>query len=139
MEYETPPSYGNTIVNVGGVVVDGKILFAGSSNSATHTQSRHDAETGWPEPLAAKFEWSSGKDSNGGEALLEGAYGEKLDKVDVMAEVPGFVKQIVGGVSGARPYIYQYAPRLTLKLKDNGEDKSEDGVLFTEATFISDD
>ncbi|KAI4222884.1 MAG: hypothetical protein L6R36_005817 [Xanthoria steineri] len=140
MEYTTPPSYGSTVVNVGGIVKDGEIICAGVTNTAEHTASKEDKETEWPEPTAVKFTWR-GK-TKGGEdvsAELAGGLGERLDKVDVMAKVPGFVKTLVGGLVGTKPYIYQYSPpqNLTLKLKiGDGEEKVEEGLLFSEATFI---
>lgn len=108
MEYVTPPSYGSTIVNVGGIVQDGEIICAGSANSAQHTEIKQDPENKWPEPTTVRFLWS-GKTSDGKPVSAEvaGSLGKRLDKVDVMAEVPGFVKTIVGSVSGAKPYIYQ--------------------------------
>ena len=108
MEYVTPPSYGSTIVNVGGIVQDGGIICAGSANLAQHTEIKHDPENKWPEPTTVRFLWS-GKTDDGKpvSAEVEGSLGKRLDKVDVMAEVPGFVKTIVGSVSGAKPYIYQ--------------------------------
>jgi len=152
MEFTTPPSYGSTNVNVGGIVTDDKIIYAGTSNTATHTDVKKDPENGWPDPSAARFTWSG----NGVEAVLEGPYGQRLDRVDIMAEVPGFVKQIVAGAAGTKPYIYQvgwlqdrvstsklttaqYGPKMTLKIKENGEEKQEEGTLFTEATFITAD
>lgn len=108
MEYTTPPSYGSTVVNVGGIATDGKILCAGSSNNAKHSEIKGDPENSWPEPGAVSFSWN-GTDANGQavEALVEGSLGERLDRVDVMAEVPKFVKQIVAGAAGTKPYIYQ--------------------------------
>ena len=57
---------------------------------------------------AIKFAWS-GKSSDGQvvDAVIEGSLGPRVDKVDVMAEVPGFVKKIVAGAAGTKPYIYQ--------------------------------
>ena len=108
MEYTTPPSYGSTVVNVGGIATDGKILCAGSSNSAKHSEIKGDPENSWPEPGAVAFSWN-GTDASGQavEALVEGSLGTRLDRVDVMAEVPKFVKQIVAGAAGTKPYIYQ--------------------------------
>ncbi|KAG8627826.1 hypothetical protein KVT40_003699 [Elsinoe batatas] len=134
MDFTTPPSYGATVVTVGGVAVDGKIVFAGANNVARHTQTKADESTGWLEPTAFKFEWAPGSDNS---ALLEDSYGTRLDKIDVMAEVPAFVKAIVASAAGTKPYIYQYAPQVELTLKINGEEKKEKGTLFTEATFIS--
>jgi len=58
-----------------------------------------------------------------------------------MEEVPGFVKQIVAAAAGTKPYIYQYSPHehpAILKLKIGDEEISEQGLLFSEATFITD-
>jgi hypothetical protein len=108
MEYTTPPSYGSTVVNVGGIAKDGELITAGPSNSATHTSSKQDTENDWPEPSEVKFTWSGKtKDGKPVEAIMEGPLDERLDKVDVMAEVPGFVKKIVAGAAGTKPYIYQ--------------------------------
>ena len=108
MEYTTPPAYGSTIVNVGGIVRDDKIICAGASNSAQHTAIRDDPENEWPEPTAVKFLWSGNtKDGKSVNAELAGSLGKRLDKVDVMAKIPGFIKAIVGGVAGTKPYIYQ--------------------------------
>ena len=108
MEYTTPPSYGSSIVNVGGLAQDGELICAGSSNSASHTEVAGDPENNWPEPGAVQFSWS-GKNKAGKTvtAELSGRLGSRLDRIDVMAEVPGFVKKIVGGVAGTKPYIYQ--------------------------------
>ena len=100
MEFTTPPSYGSSVVSVGGIVKDNELLFAGSSNSVTHTEIREDPD--WPEPGAVKFVWNGRtKDGKPATAELSGGLGKRLDKVDVMAEVPGFVKAIVGGVVGS--------------------------------------
>lgn len=108
MEYTTPPSYGSTVVNVGGIAKDGELIVAGSSNSASHTSVKQDEENEWPEPSAIKFQWGGKtKDGKAVEAIMEGPLDERLDKVDVMAEVPGFVKKIVAGAAGTKPYIYQ--------------------------------
>ncbi|KAL9083590.1 MAG: hypothetical protein Q9165_008459 [Trypethelium subeluteriae] len=133
MEYTTPPSYGSTVVNVGGIVTDGKILYAGATNSAKHTAVKGDPDSGWPEPGAVCFEWKG----SGIEAELTGSLGERLDRIDVMGEVPRFVKQFVAGAVGMKPYIFQYAPRLALKITENGQQKEEEGLAFSEATFIS--
>lgn len=142
MEYITPPSYGSTVVNIGGIVKDGEIIFAGASGSATHTKIKGDPESEWPEPESIKYEWSGKtKDGKTVGAVLEGSLDTRMDRIDVMAEVPGFVKNIVAAAAGTKPYIYQYSPRenpLSLKLKIGDEEVTEPGFLFTEATFISD-
>ncbi|KKK21239.1 hypothetical protein AOCH_001870, partial [Aspergillus ochraceoroseus] len=140
MEYTTPPSYGSTIVNVGGIVKDGEIIYAGTGNTATHTGASQDKESDWPEPTAIKWEWNGKtKDQQEVVAEINGPLGPRLDRIDVMAEVPGFIKTIAGSVAGTRPYIFQFSPqeKLTLKLKIGDTEYSEEGYMFSEATFIS--
>lgn len=138
MEFTSTPSYGSTLVNVGGIAKDGEIVIGGVDNTATHTQVKKDSENDWPEPSDAKYTWAGKtKDGKAVEASVEGSLGERVDRVDVMAEVPGFVKTIVAAAAGTKPYIYQYHPKLSLKLKIGDEEIVEEGTIFTEATFIS--
>ncbi|KFH40414.1 Survival factor-like protein [Hapsidospora chrysogenum ATCC 11550] len=138
MEFTTPPSYGSTVVNVGGLAKDGAIVTAGCANTATHTAVKQDTDNDWPEPSGVRFVWN-GKDKDGKpvEAVIEGPLGDRVDRVDVMAEVPGFVKTIVASAAGTKPYIYQYTPKVTMKLKIGDEEILEEGQVFSEATFIS--
>lgn len=101
MEFTTPPSYGSTTVTVGVVVKGDKIVFAGEAEPVQHTGSQTDQESGWPEPTGYKASWDAGK------FVLQGDYGKRVDRVDVMAEVPGFVKTIVATAAGTKPYIFQ--------------------------------
>ncbi|KAH8681298.1 oxidative stress survival, Svf1-like protein [Xylariales sp. PMI_506] len=139
MEFTTPPSYGTTVVCVGGIAKDGEILTASADCTATHLKSAPDSENEWPEPKEIKFTWSgTTKDGKTVHAVIEGPFEKRADRVDVMAEVPGFVKKIVAGAAGTKPYIYQYAPpNMTLKVKIGDEEISETGKVFSEATFIS--
>ncbi|KAM4056968.1 survival factor 1 [Hirsutella rhossiliensis] len=138
MEFTTPPSYGSTVVNVGGILKEGQIITAGCDNQATHTTVKGDPDNEWPEPSHVKFSWQGKyKDGKSVDAVIETPLGDRVDRVDVMAEVPAFIKKIVAGAAGTKPYIYQYAPKVTLKLKIGNEEVSEEGQLLTEATFIS--
>ncbi|KAG5916996.1 putative cell survival pathways protein [Claviceps africana] len=138
MEFTTPASYGTTLVNVGGIAKDGEILTAGSGHEVVHIEVKKDADNEWPEPSSVKFEWKgTEKDVKPMSATVEGPLGERSDRVDVMAEVPGFVKSIVAAAAGTKPYIYQYTPKMTLKLKIGDEEITEEGQLFMEATFIT--
>ena len=108
MEFTTPPSYGSTVVSVGGIIKGDQIIYAGSSNKATHTKFKEDPENAWPEPEAVKFEWTgTTKDGKAVEAVLEGPLETRLDRIDIMAEVPYFVKMIIASAAGTKPYIYQ--------------------------------
>ncbi|KAK7514544.1 oxidative stress survival, Svf1-like protein [Phyllosticta citricarpa] len=139
MEFTTPPSYGTTTVNVSAIATDDKLIAANVNGTAAHTEKKQDSENDWPEPVSAAFTWN-GKTVDGQQDLhaeLSGSLGPRTDRVDVMAEVPGFIKTIVASAAGTKPYIYQYTPKLPIKIKIGGEEKVEEGTLFTEATFIS--
>lgn len=108
MQFTTPPSYGSTVVNVGVIAKDGEIVTGGCKGGATHIQTDKDSENDWPEPTVIKYTWSgTTNDGKPVEAVIEGGLEGRLDRIDVMAEVPGFVKKIVSGAAGTKPYIYQ--------------------------------
>jgi len=140
MNFTTPKSYGETVVTVGGIATETGLLVAGGSPAveAKHTQVKGDPDNDWPEPSAAAFTWT-GKTPDGKDvtAKVEGPILPRVDRVDVMGELPKFVKQIVAGAAGTKPYIYQYTPKLKIKVNIGGEEKEEEGQLFMEATFIS--
>lgn len=116
MEFTTPASYGNTIVNVSALAKDDQIISAGASSSAKHTAAYKDSDNDWPEPKTVSFEWN-GRTRDGRPVLADvtGSLGERLDRVDVLAHIPGFVKTIVGGVVGTKPYIYQVCDLISVQ------------------------
>lgn len=116
MEFITPASYGHTSVNVGGVVKDGEILYAGATNTANHTQSKEDPETHWPEPTSAEYEWEGKSKSGAFSAILSGPLGERADRVDILSHIPKVIKSVVGGVVGTRPFCYQVSYSATIDL-----------------------
>lgn len=108
MQFTTPPSYGSTTVTVGGIAKDGEIIFAGPLGEVKHLETKGDNINDWPEPTKISFNWKgSTKDGKSVEAVVEGELEDRLDRIDVMAEVPGFVKSIVAAAAGTKPYIYQ--------------------------------
>lgn len=119
MEYTTPPSYDSTVVNVGAILKDDEIIYAGITNSVTHTEAAQDAESDWPEPTSIKWAWDGHtSDMKEVHAEVDGPLGKRLDRVDVMAEVPGFIKTIAGSVAGTRPYIFQVCLVVSSSLKE---------------------
>ena len=108
MQFTTPASYGNTVVNVGGIVKDGEIITAGAPQTATHTKTKPDVDNDWQEPEEIKFEWTGKtKDGKNVIAVVDGPLENRIDRVDIMEEVPGFVKNLVAAAAGTKPYIYQ--------------------------------
>jgi hypothetical protein len=107
MEFTTPVSYGSTIVNVGGIAKDGEIIYAGGPNDLKHLETKEDPEALWPEPTSVEFKWDGKGKKEPVSAVLKGPLGERKDRIDVMAHIPGVIKSLAGVVSGTRPYIYQ--------------------------------
>jgi Svf1-like C-terminal lipocalin-like domain len=107
MDYTTPASYAETVVVVGGIAVDGQVISAGCNHKATHTATVEDTESQWAQPTAVKYEWE-GKTKEGKpvQASIDTTI-DLVDRVDVLAHVPGFIKTIAGQAAGTRPYIYQ--------------------------------
>lgn len=133
MEFTTPRSYATTKVNVAILTSADSIITCCVDNEVDHEDPKTD-EVGWPVPSSITFNYK-GKDSAGKPvaATVKGALKTLVERVDVMAEIPQFVKNIVSGVSGAKPYIYQFCNEMEVSVAD----KSEKGIAFSEATFIS--
>lgn len=84
------------------------------------------------------FEWHQ-KDSKAS-AHVDANWKARTDRIDVLQEVPGFVKAIMSQAGGLKPYIYQFVPEEKFKIMVVGEDgevEEEEGRLIVEATFIS--
>lgn len=135
MEFTTPHSYGTTTVNVSGLATDGALLAAGARGTALRRDIVEDTEAGWPEPTAATFKWTDASAHTTAE--LAAPLGRRVDRVDIMAEVPKFVKTIVAGAAGTRPYIYQYIINDALAVTQAGETSQVKGKTFIECTQIS--
>lgn len=138
MEFVTPASYGYGRSSVGGVVKDGKLLST-AVGVGIEQKNKEEDPVGWSYPKAISFDLKGptidGKDEV--RALVSGDI-NLVDRVDVMAEIPAFVKRVASGLSGARPYIYQYASELEARVTDgSGNEYVEKGQAFSEATFIS--
>ncbi|SCU82877.1 LAMI_0C01222g1_1 [Lachancea mirantina] len=142
MEFTTPKSYANTKVSIGVLCEDRDVLAVTVDNEVEHVDPQIDS-VGWPVPegLVVKFEGvpSTVKDEDVATAekitaTVSGALSEMVVRIDVMDEIPTFVKNIVSGVAGTKPYIYQYANPLSLELQDGPK---IEGLGWCEVTFIS--
>ncbi|CCE64364.1 hypothetical protein TPHA_0H01580 [Tetrapisispora phaffii CBS 4417] len=148
IEFTTPKSYANTKVSIGIVTSKEDILAVTVDNNYEHLNSEVD-EIGWKVPKNIQVTLNGIKSNisdeqvAGGEltdadkftAVYEAKLEQLVERVDVMSEIPQFVKNIVSGIAGTKPYIYQYANIEDCTLKIN--EKSIKGLGWMEVTFIS--
>ncbi|EJS42219.1 svf1p [Saccharomyces arboricola H-6] len=132
-----------------------KITFKGISAKVKDEQLESEKGNGEDEDGAKKADNEEGEEEDGEEeeeeeeeeykniaqedkfdAIVEGPLDNLVERIDVMGEIPNFVKNIVSGVAGTKPFIYQYADPKSSTLQINGGEKIH-GVAWTEVTFIS--
>ena len=139
MEFKTIDAYGRkgarsggVVVNVGSVVVGGKLVAvtgetrwpdeAPSEEATTKSRAEHleptlDPDTGYKQPSKIKYTWQGGSiitsvpgTVSAGLTVDVGTPVQPrglIEKVDVLAEIPYVIKAFVNYVAGAKPYIYQ--------------------------------
>lgn len=133
MEFTTPRSYANTKVNIAILTSNDKILSCSVNNEIVHENAEVD-EVGWPVPKSITFNFEGVSDDNKKVVgKVHGALKTLVERVDVMAEIPQFIKNIASGVAGTRPYIYQFCNDMEIEI----DGTKESGVSYSEATFIS--
>ena len=123
---------GKVVVNVGSLVVAGKLASVTAETTwpgepvadkpsvlsrALHHDKSLDSFTGYSIPSTISFHWAGPSVVSGVDGRLSadlsvqvGKPNEEIgliEKVDVMAEIPTFIKAVVSYVAGAKPYIYQ--------------------------------
>lgn len=144
MEFVTPESYGSCQVGVAGVTHNGELLFTSSKVDIEHQDTKLDEEVGWSPPQKLVFDITGPPIDQATvepscNLQISGDVGKLVQRIDVMAEIPAFVKRVVAGIAGARPFIYQFSnKKMKLKLTlTDGQVVEEEGHAFSETTFIS--
>lgn len=131
MEFTTPVSYALTKVNVAILTSKDLIIATSIDNEIVHENQEED-DVGWKVPKAITFNFTDGTGTDV-IAKVSGEIPALVERVDVMAEIPQLIKNIVSGIAGAKPYIYQFCNTLYLEYQG----KKIPGTAFNEATFIS--
>ncbi|EUC56017.1 survival factor 1, related protein [Rhizoctonia solani AG-3 Rhs1AP] len=172
MEFTTIQAYGRegvgsggVSVNVGGVVVGGKLVAvtgetvwpgevpvpdAPVQSRVAHLGCVHDPETGYKQPSQIRYTWQA---PSIGDAVLvkaelivdvgtPSAPKGLVAKIDVLSEIPAALKRVVKYVTNTRPYIYQWMNPSTLSVIGPeslipGGCKAVDGTLYSQASFLS--
>lgn len=140
MEFTTPPSYNTTTVCTAMIMdKDGHPVLCTLHNKTEHLDTYKDEDCGWMVPKKIRYTMTGVNDEGKPmKAVVFADLKRMSERVDVMSEIPQFVKNIVSGIAGTRPYIYQFSN--TMDLNVSLEDKeviSEKGYGYSESTFIS--
>lgn len=151
MEFTTPKSYANTKVSFGILTDNSNILSVTIDNDFKHLNAEVD-DVGWNVPKEISIDYEGFTvdvtdeeianqeeteihESKKVVANVNSKLANLVERIDVMNEIPNFIKSIVSGVSGTKPYIYQYAVDGS-SLQINGAPVQK-GITWIEVTFIS--
>jgi len=140
---------------------DGYPIISNDISMAIHNDSAKDKMTGYMAPSGIEFEWEGDRRDGQGRAgatlvidQLGSTEGEGglMEKVDVLAEIPFFIRKGLAAVTGTKPYIFQvssiirlvvrtetlqYLNPSVLEVKLGDETLPVKGWLFNEASFVS--
>ncbi|KIL67604.1 hypothetical protein M378DRAFT_185660 [Amanita muscaria Koide BX008] len=132
---------GSVTVNIGSIVVNGKLAAVTAETKwpnenqkedaevvsrALHLDLVHDPDTSYHKPSVIMFHWAGPslvKDATGTvKAVVKADLGDidapkgLIEKIDILAEIPYVLKVAVNYVSGTKPYMYQWVNPATLIL-----------------------
>ncbi|PFH52999.1 hypothetical protein AMATHDRAFT_73812 [Amanita thiersii Skay4041] len=148
MEFKTLDTHGpkgagsgGVVVNVGSLVVGGKLVCVTAESKspeeeqqadaevvsrASHLNPERDPDTDYDKPNELLFQWTGPsliKEAAGvvkGEMRIDVGGVEAprglIEKVDVLAEIPYVLKMAVNYVAGTKPYIYQWMNPISVKI-----------------------
>lgn len=139
MQFTTTESYGSENVNVGIVARDDGIVAATIDNEVLHKDMKEDASTRWNEPGGLLLKWQGFRFGNEDPitATIDQELGKRVGRVDILQEIPFWIKGILSNMTGIRPYIYQHMNKAKLEIQTIHQKVEDEGLLFTEITFIS--
>ena len=138
IQMQSSPAYNGEVINYG-YYFDGKKLRAVTSkdNEIIYSKIKCDRETGYCVPEHFDYRWN-GVDMEGKlfKAVVSGTPSSRIARIDLLENLPMFLRKIVESLCPARPYIYQTLNQ-SVKAEINGE--SLEGTLFQEFSFLLED
>ncbi|RHZ56341.1 hypothetical protein Glove_402g19 [Diversispora epigaea] len=119
-------------------MVGNKLIGVSVRNQANFITTVLDPDTGYniPEKILYTWEGSTLDTGENFKARMEFDTAVLMDKIDVLNEIPYFLKKIVQAFV-AKPYVYQWFNDTIAYIKIGDKDEfAVPGKLFSEATFI---
>lgn len=138
IEFITPESYDHTKINLGFIIENSKIYHVSYNNKLKLNDEYFDEiHLKVPKSISVEFvdnKLDSNKTTDNLIAFIEGKTNSNFEKFDLMHEIPSVIKSIFTGISGLKPYIYQFSNKFDIKIKNN---QKESGVGFFEISYVS--
>ncbi|OZJ05055.1 hypothetical protein BZG36_02099 [Bifiguratus adelaidae] len=139
MNFLTTKQYGGVEVNQGALVYKNRLISVSVKNGVELADLKEDPDTGYQVPQKITYTWN-GKTLDEAEdevkVTLEVNVSNLLDKIDVLNEIPWFIKKVVN-VLVAKPFIYQWLDSAVAEISVGGEQERVEGKCFHELVFVS--
>ncbi|RUP51031.1 oxidative stress survival, Svf1-like protein [Jimgerdemannia flammicorona] len=140
MQFQTTKQYGAVNVNQGSITLDGKLVSVSVENGVELLDLVEDEETQYQIPKTIKYTWTGktvGEEvPQDVEVVMFVKTETLLDKIDVLNEVPYFLKKLVQTFV-AKPYIYQWLDKATAEVTVGNKVITLEGKCFQELVFVS--
>ncbi|CAO3597782.1 unnamed protein product [Absidia cylindrospora] len=146
MQFQTTKQYGSVNINQGSLVLHDKLICVSVDNHVELLDLQKDEETEYDIPQRIKLTWkgktikqeASAVDGDEKDVSIEMIVTVKnlVDKIDVLAEIPWFLKKLVQTFV-VKPYIYQWLDKATATITVGDDTVQVEGNCFQELVFVS--
>jgi hypothetical protein len=142
MQFQTTKQYGSVNINQGSLVLNDKLICVSVENQVELLNLKKDEETEYDIPETVKMTWNGktieqeGEEPKDVSITIISEPRNLLDKIDVLAEIPYFVRKIVQSLI-VKPYIYQWIDKTTAEITIGDEKTTVEGYCFQELVFVS--
>jgi hypothetical protein len=139
IQVSTPATYGSTIVNLGGVYGDGRLLALCREGKITSSSPNLEPHSGYYIPRHVRFEWRGVTiDNDPFYANCSVTPGILCERINLLDQLPFVMRKIVETFV-TKPYVYQWVDRAEFSVNFGGNEGSISGWLFTELSILGED
>jgi hypothetical protein len=144
MQFTTTKQYGGVEVNQGSIVINDKLISVSVQNNVELIDLQKDPQTKYDIPKRVKLTWKGKTIQEKGSdeqpkpvsVVMMVPLGNLIDKIDILAEIPWFLKKIVQTFV-VKPYVYQWLDEATAEVTIGDEKFEFPGKCYQELVFVS--
>ncbi|KAI8341088.1 oxidative stress survival, Svf1-like protein [Chlamydoabsidia padenii] len=143
MQFQTTKQYGAVNINQGSLVLHDKLICVSIDNHVELLDLEKDEDTEYDIPRRIKLTWKGKTIKEEGAEDVKDVSVEMIvtiknlvDKIDVLAEIPWFLKKLVQTFV-VKPYIYQWLDKATATITVGDQVVQVEGNCFQELVFVS--